>query len=116
MFGVRFDFSSRYVCGPALLGHIKASIANQSIKTTNPRERAFDNVLDVYEQLGNNIPLLYEYTRLFTGLPESERCLVYVYQDVLTFHRLAYRLFSLRFKCEIEPRVATAITNTNPRL
>ncbi|KAK4043437.1 hypothetical protein C8A01DRAFT_43566 [Parachaetomium inaequale] len=33
--------------------------------------------------------------KLFTRLPESEGCLVYVYRDVLTFHRLAYKLFSL---------------------
>jgi hypothetical protein len=73
------------------------------IKTTNPTERAFDNVLDVYQQLGYKIPPLYEYVSLFTELPESEGCLVYIYQDVLTFHRLAYKLFSLRAKCEIEP-------------
>ncbi|KAI1422036.1 hypothetical protein F5Y12DRAFT_800163 [Xylaria sp. FL1777] len=68
------------------------------LKTTNPAERAFDNVLDVYEQLGHKIPPLYEYMRLFTGLPESEGCLLYIYEDVFTFHRLAYKLFSLRAK------------------
>ncbi|KAH7110714.1 hypothetical protein EDB81DRAFT_831516 [Dactylonectria macrodidyma] len=66
------------------------------LKTTNLTERAFDNVLDVYEQLGNKILPLYEYIRLFTGLPESEGCLVYVYRDVLTFHRITYKLFSLQ--------------------
>ncbi|KAJ9144905.1 Zinc finger protein [Pleurostoma richardsiae] len=66
------------------------------LKATNLTERAFDNVFDVYEQFGNIIPPLYEYTRLFIGLPESEECLVHIYQDVLTFHRLAYKLFSLR--------------------
>ena len=72
-------------------------------KTANLTERAFDNVLNIYEQLGNKILPLYEYIRLFTGLPECEGCLVYIYRDVLTFHQVAYKLLSLRSKCEIEP-------------
>ncbi|GAB1314542.1 Zinc finger protein (Fragment) [Madurella fahalii] len=85
---VRFPHSAKvmaYVWGPVRF----------LLNTTNLNDRAFDGVLDIYEQLGNKIPPLYEYMRLFTGLPESERCLVYIYRDVLTFHRLAYKLFSL---------------------
>ncbi|RYP79132.1 hypothetical protein DL771_000110 [Monosporascus sp. 5C6A] len=88
---VRFQHTAKvmaYVWGPVRF----------LLKTTNPTERAFDNVLDIYQQLGYKLPLLYQYMRLFTGLPESEGCLVYIYQDVLTFHRLAYKLFSLREK------------------
>lgn len=84
------------------------------MKITNLNDRAFDSVLDVYEQLGNKIPPLYEYLQLFTRLPESEECLVYIYRDVLTFHRLAYKLFSLPSNCEIKPRVVTVMTNTKP--
>ncbi|KAI1635197.1 hypothetical protein F4809DRAFT_467935 [Biscogniauxia mediterranea] len=68
------------------------------LKTTNSTERAFDNILDVYEQLGCKIPLLYEYVQLFIRLPESEECLVNIYEDVLKFHQLSYNLFSLRVK------------------
>jgi len=78
------------------------------MKTTNLTERAFDSVLDVYEQLGNKLLPLYEYIRLFIRLPESEECLVYIYRDILTFHRLAYKLFSLRSNCELEPRVSNS--------
>ncbi|RYO92418.1 hypothetical protein DL766_000388 [Monosporascus sp. MC13-8B] len=88
---IRFQHTAKvmaYVWGPVRF----------LLKTTNATERAFDNVLDVYEQLGYKIPPLYEYMRLFTGVPESEGCLVYIYQDVLMFHRLAYKLFSLRAK------------------
>lgn len=64
-------------------------------------------MLGVYEQLGSKIPPLYEYLQLFTSLPESEECLVYIYQDVLRFHRLAYKLFSLPPNCEIQSREVT---------
>ncbi|KAH8802967.1 hypothetical protein F5884DRAFT_803827 [Xylogone sp. PMI_703] len=86
---IKFQHTARvmsYVWGPV----------RYLLKTTNLTEKAFDSVLDVYEQLGNNIPPFYEYIRLFIRLPESERCLVYAYQDIITFHRLACRLFSLR--------------------
>ncbi|KAI0592764.1 hypothetical protein F4775DRAFT_580879 [Biscogniauxia sp. FL1348] len=68
------------------------------LKTTSPTERTFDNVLEVYEKLGCKMPLLYEYVRFFIRLPESEECLVNIYQDVFMFHKLAYKLFSLRPK------------------
>ncbi len=85
------------------------------MKTTNLNDRAFDSVLDVYEQLGSKIPPLCEYLQLFTTLPESEGCLVYVYRDVLTFHRLAYKLFSLQSSCEIKPRILIVLmTSANP--
>ena len=63
-------------------------------------DKAFDGVLDVYERLGSEMPRLYEYTRLFAALPESVYSLVLVYEDVLTYHRLAYRLYSVRSSCE----------------
>lgn len=84
------------------------------MKTTNLIERAFDNLLDLYERLGNEMPPFCEYIRLFTELPISEGCLIYVYQDVLMFHRLAYKLFSLRSTCEIELLVAILVSNTDP--
>ena len=64
-------------------------------------------MLDVYERLGSKIPPLDEYLQLFASLPESEGCLVYIYRDVLTFHQLAYKLFSLPSNCEIKSREVT---------
>ncbi|RDA93695.1 hypothetical protein CP533_4893, partial [Ophiocordyceps camponoti-saundersi (nom. inval.)] len=66
------------------------------IQTTKSTDKALDNILNVYERLGNEIPPLYEYSRLFLELPESQWCLVYIYEAVLTFHRLAYKLFSTK--------------------
>lgn len=55
-------------------------------------------IIDVYERLGYQLPPLYEYMRLFIELPESEACLVFIYEDILMFHKIAYKLFSLRDK------------------
>jgi hypothetical protein len=84
------------------------------MKTANPAEKAFDNILDVYEQLGHKIPLLYEYMRLFDKLQDSRECLVYIYQDILTFHQLAYKLFSLRTNREVQLKTAIIPKNANP--
>jgi hypothetical protein len=70
---------------------------------TSPAEKAFDSVLDVYEQLGVHMPQLSKYEKLLQTFPGSEECLVNIYDDVQRFHTLAYKLFSLRAKCEITP-------------
>lgn len=66
--------------------------------------------------MGNKLPLLYEYVPLFLGLPESATCLVHIYQDVITFHQLAYRLFSLRANCKIDHMVAVSWQGLNSAL
>lgn len=59
-----------------------------------------DNVLDVYEQLGCQLIPLYQYTDFFQSVPQGEECLYHIYQEIITFHRIAYRLFSLPNKCK----------------
>jgi hypothetical protein len=71
-------------------------------QATNLNDREIDNLLDAYEELGGKIPSLYEYTPLFTGLNESQICLLHIYRDVSTFHQSLYKLFSLRSGCEID--------------
>ncbi|VUC29298.1 unnamed protein product [Clonostachys rosea] len=68
------------------------------LKHTSPAEKAFDSVLDVYEQIGVHFPQLSKYERLFHTFPGSTECLVNIYDDVQRFHTLAYKLFSLRTK------------------
>ena len=84
------------------------------LQTTNLAERAFDSVLDVYEQLGSKMLPLYEYTRLFTLLPESTGCLVFIYRDVLAYHRVAYQLFSLQPSRETNLRTLARMRELMP--
>ncbi|KAL6799958.1 hypothetical protein J3E68DRAFT_448367 [Trichoderma sp. SZMC 28012] len=63
---------------------------------TDLTDRELDNLLDVYEKIGEKIPLLYEYVQLFISIPDCKTFLVHIYQDVITFHQCAYKLFSVR--------------------
>ncbi|KAF9878015.1 hypothetical protein CkaCkLH20_04591 [Colletotrichum karsti] len=65
-------------------------------KTTRLDDKAFDNILDVYQRLGIQIPPLTEYKDLFKAFPDSITCLVHIYKDILEFHAIAYKLFSRR--------------------
>ncbi|KAJ4267531.1 hypothetical protein NW762_003638 [Fusarium torreyae] len=66
--------------------------------TTNPVDRAFDGMLDVYGLLGAQLASLSQYEGFFQRFPGSKECLVNIYEDVQRFHVLAYKLFSLPSK------------------
>ncbi|KAK1597108.1 uncharacterized protein LY79DRAFT_508159 [Colletotrichum navitas] len=66
------------------------------LNTTNINDKAFDHMLEAYQRLGAEIPPLNQYRRFFAGSHDAKTCLLHLYRDVLEFHRLAYKLFSLR--------------------
>ncbi|KAK1990728.1 hypothetical protein LX36DRAFT_387632, partial [Colletotrichum falcatum] len=66
------------------------------LNTTNINEKAFDHVLEAYQRLGAEIIPLNQYKHFFAGSQDATRCLLHIYRDILEFHRLAYKLFSLR--------------------
>ncbi|TQN64264.1 C2H2 finger domain transcription factor crzA, partial [Colletotrichum shisoi] len=66
------------------------------LKVTTVNDKAFDEILEVYQRLGLDIPPLEEYKQFFADSLDARRCLLHLYRDVLEFHRLAYKLFSLR--------------------
>ncbi|KAL7952918.1 hypothetical protein V8C34DRAFT_298274 [Trichoderma compactum] len=66
------------------------------IEFTNRTDRELDNLLDVYEKIGEELPLLYEYVQLFISIPDCTTFLEHIYRDIFTFHQCAYKLFSLR--------------------
>lgn len=59
---------------------------------------AFDSLLDTYQQVGEQIPLLESYKDLFSNHPHMRSLLVMIYQDIMSFHLTAFRFF--RQKCE----------------
>ncbi|KAL2681201.1 hypothetical protein Neosp_008808 [[Neocosmospora] mangrovei] len=63
------------------------------LERTNPTEKAFDNILDTYEQLGVKLIKVSEYTSFFREVPTAKEYLVNIYKDVQHFHSLAYKLF-----------------------
>ncbi|KAF4976357.1 hypothetical protein FZEAL_6955 [Fusarium zealandicum] len=54
---------------------------------------AFDSLLDTYQQIGEQIPLLKSYEELFSQHTHMQSLLVMIYQDILTFHAKALRYF-----------------------
>lgn len=72
-------------------------------QATNLNDREIDNLLDAYEELGDKVLPLDEYTAFFVGAKETEICLLHIYRDISTFHQHLYKLFSLRSSCKIVP-------------
>lgn len=59
---------------------------------------SFDTLLDAYEQIGNQIPLLQQFQTLFESNQYMRRVLEMIYSDILEFHKRAIRFFSNRGK------------------
>lgn len=54
---------------------------------------AFNELLDVYEKIGEGVPFLLQYERLFTQDMNMQRVLVIIYKDILRFHHKALKYF-----------------------
>ncbi len=70
----------------------------------------FTELLGVYESLGEELPLILQYEKLFSEDPNMKRVLTYLYKDVLEFHRRALKYFQQPSKHPIQ---ATAILLVN---
>lgn len=57
---------------------------------------SFDILLDAYEQIGKEIPLLEQYKAVFENDPHMVKVLGFIYKDILDFHKRAIRFFSGR--------------------
>ncbi|KAJ5809175.1 uncharacterized protein N7503_001393 [Penicillium pulvis] len=59
-------------------------------------QKAFQELVNTYESLGDSIPLLLQYQELFRTKPHMTRVLSLMYEDILSFHRLAMKYFQQR--------------------
>lgn len=62
-------------------------------------QKAFQELVNTYESLGDSIPLLLQYQELFRTKPHMTRVLSLMYEDILNFHRLAMKYFQQRRTC-----------------
>jgi hypothetical protein len=59
----------------------------------------------VYESLGEELPLVMQYERLFSEDPNMKKVLGYLYKDVLEFHRRALHYFRQpSMRSSLDPR------------
>lgn len=57
---------------------------------------AFNELLDVYQIIGQDMPLLLQYQSIFQDNPHMVRVLALIYEDILEFHRRALKYFQQR--------------------
>lgn len=57
---------------------------------------ALNSLLDAYQQIGEQIPLLSQYQELFFSSPHMKTALFMIFQDILEFHRVALGYFKRR--------------------
>lgn len=69
---------------------------------------AFDALLDAYQQIGENIPLLSQYQALFERNPHMRKVLEMIYADILRFHEKALKYFRQRGKDILGPYSTSA--------
>jgi len=69
-----------------------------SLQVASTFADAFDALLDAYQDIGENIPLLAQYESLFKDNPHMYTVLELIYTDILEFHRKALSYFKQRSK------------------
>ncbi|KAK5050383.1 hypothetical protein LTR84_003664 [Exophiala bonariae] len=65
-------------------------------KTASNVSDAFNALLDGYRTIGEQMPLLLQYSDLFKSNPYMQKALASIFEDVLEFHLLAVQLFKQR--------------------
>ena len=64
-----------------------------SLKVASSWAESFDTLLDAYQQIGEQIPLLLQYQNVFEQSPHMASILEIIYKDILEFHQQALRVF-----------------------
>ncbi len=71
------------------------------LQVTSNFARAFDDLLDMYEQVGEQLDLLEKYHSMFEAKPHMRRVLGMIYVDILEFHSQALSYFRQKSKWEV---------------
>jgi hypothetical protein len=89
----RQSFSYRYS-----VNHLSLSIITKLSKVASTFAEAFDELLDVYSDIGESLPMLAQYESLFQEKGYMGKVLELIYVDILKFHHEAYKYFKQRSK------------------
>lgn len=66
---------------------------NHCFQISSTFYNAFSELLDVYQRIGENFPLVQQYRELFPDNLRIGKVLVYIYEDMLNFHKEALHYF-----------------------
>lgn len=72
---------------------IQPAWVNTREKIASTYADAFKELLDTYEHIGENLPLLLQYENLFHSKPYMLGVLSLMYEDILKFHHIALKYF-----------------------
>jgi hypothetical protein len=75
---------------------VKSIQLTDSSQIASAYTEAFDALLDAYQQIGENLPLLSQYQGLFQRNLNMRRVLALIYSDILEFHTKALKYFRQR--------------------
>ena len=68
-------------------------LMNTKLKTASNYTKAFDLLLDAYQDIGNNLPQFGKYAQLFGDKPSARKVLIEVFGGILRFHKRAMGFF-----------------------
>lgn len=66
-------------------------------------EDVFNGLLDTYQEIGQNLPLLQQYRELFNNDSFMVRILSVIYEDILKFHRIAIKYYNQGCELNFHP-------------
>ncbi|KAK5993831.1 Gastrula zinc finger protein xLCGF3.1 [Cladobotryum mycophilum] len=79
---------------PHLSGYIWGP-CNWMLFTIKQDAKALECILEWYFKLGQQLPLVVQYTPLIRERPQMRICLAYMYQDLLEFHAVVLRMIGM---------------------
>ncbi|KAI9663834.1 MAG: hypothetical protein M1821_007324 [Bathelium mastoideum] len=64
------------------------------LQTASNYADSFEKLLEAYRMIGEQVPVLSQYSQLFSNHPEMQEILQLIYADILEFHKKAIKFFS----------------------
>lgn len=72
---------------------LRADLSTQITNSSSLCEKAFDELVGLYEKVGQALPLLQQYESFFRTRPHKVKILVLIYKEITTFHQTALEYF-----------------------
>jgi hypothetical protein len=63
-------------------------------QVANTWAECFDSLIEAYEEIGEQIPMLRQYQSLFVESPQMQKVLGYIFNDIVEFHTVAIRFLA----------------------
>ncbi|KAK7598537.1 hypothetical protein V3481_000161 [Fusarium oxysporum f. sp. vasinfectum] len=72
---------------------LRADLGAQTTSSSSSCSKAFDELVGLYEKVGEALPLLQQYEGFFRTRPHKVKILVLIYKEITTFHQITLECF-----------------------